>query len=289
MADELEPDEVIALVFEECIYDDIRPKAFHKILYFVDKELEREHLSVDLPIFWYMYGAVVATSGTEATFEKSVDGTSVETSVTASDIDASQNTIHRGRKAVNRALDRYYDGGIEGLTDEMYDEAPYEVQRHYRRLDQQLEAASDEGQMTLDGGKNEKRTRKTLYDFIEAFPEEEFPEFSNDLSIWYRLMSADLDSEDYDPQRAQELSEDFWRLFCLELACRENNGLSREDIARELKGVSNVEDAKQSIRNDLLEKERKKARKNAQGDEAALKAAEALVIPHLEFTLVRNV
>jgi len=58
MAEELEPDEVIALVFEECIYDDIRPKAFHKILYFVDKELEREHLSADLPIFWYMYGAV---------------------------------------------------------------------------------------------------------------------------------------------------------------------------------------------------------------------------------------
>lgn len=289
MTEELEPDEVIALVFEECIYDDIRPKAFHKILYFVDKELEREHLSADLPIFWYMYGAVVATSDTEATFDTEDDGTTVRCSVTASDIDASENAIRRGRKAVNRALDRYYDGGIEGLTDEMYDEASYEVQRHYRRLDQQLEAAADEGQMTLDGGKNEKRTRETLYDFIEAFPEDEFPEFSDDLSIWYRLMSADLDSEDYDPDRAQDLAENFWRLFCLELACRENNGLTREDIARELKGISNVEDAKQRIRSDLLEKERKKARGNAQGDEAALRAAESLVIPHLDFTVARNV
>ena len=230
-----------------------------------------------------MYGAVVATSDTED------DDTTVRCSVTASDIDASENVVRRGRKAVNRVLDRYYDGGIEGLTDEMYDEALYEVQRHYRRLDQQLEAAADERQMTLDGDKNEKRTREILYDFIEAFPEDEFPEFSDDLSIWYRLMSADLDSEDYDPDRAQDLAENFWRLFCLELACRENNGLTREDIARELKGVSNVEDAKQRIRSDLLEKERKKARENSQGDEAALKAAEALVIPHLDFTVARNV
>jgi len=140
----------------------------------------------------------VPTSDTAATFDNADDGTTVECSITASDIDASENVIRRGRRAVNRSLDRYYDGGIEGLTDEMYDEAPYEVQRHYRRLDEQLEAAADKGQMTLDGGKNEKRTRETLYNFIEAFPEDEFPEFSDDLSIWYRLMSADLDSEDYD-------------------------------------------------------------------------------------------
>lgn len=213
--------------------------------------LEREHLSADLPIFWYMYGAVVATSDTEAMFEDAGDGTTVRCSVTPSDIDASETAVRRGCEAVNRALNRYYDGVIEGLTDEMYDKAPYEVQRHYRRLDQQLEAAADEGQMTLDGDKNEKRTRETLYDFIEAFPEDEYPEFSDALSIWYRLMSAELDSDDYDPGRAQDLAENFWRLFCLELACRENNGLSREDIARELNGVSNVEDAKQRIRSDL--------------------------------------
>jgi hypothetical protein len=236
-----------------------------------------------------MYGAVVAISDTEVTFDTEDDDTTVRCSVTASDIDASENAVRRGRKAVNRALDRYYEGGIEGLTGKMYEEAPYEVQRHYRRLDQQLEAAADEEQMTLDGGKIEKQTRETLYDFIEAFPEDEFPEFSDVLSIWYRLMSAEKDSEDYDPDRAQDLAKDFWRLFCLELACRENNVLSREDIARELKGVSNVEDAKQRIRSDFLKKERKKARENAQGDEAALKAAEALIIPHLDFTVIRNV
>jgi len=289
MAEELDPDEVIALLFDECRYENIRPKAFHKLLYFVDKELKREHVSVDLPIFWYMYGAVVATSETEASIGGGEDGNTVRCSITTSDIDAPEVAVRRGRRAVSRALDRYYNGGTEGLTEEMYDEAPYEVQRHYRRLDQQLEAATDEKQMTLDGGKNEKRTRETLYDFVEVFPEDEFSEFSDDLSIWYRLMSAELDSDDYDPDRAQDLAEDFWRLFCLELACRENNGLSREEIARELKGVSSVEESKQRIRSDLLEMEQKKAYENAEGDETALKAGEALVIPHLDFTVAQNV
>lgn len=288
MSAELETDEVIALLFDECKYDELRPKAFHKILYFADKELERERLSANLPIFWYMYGAVVATSNTGVSVESGPAGNTVRCSVETSDIDASDSTVRRGRRAIGRALDRYYDGGIERLTEEMYKEAPYEVQRYYRRFDQQLEAAADQGQMTLDRGKNEKRTRETLYDFIEAFPEDEFPEFSDDLSIWYRLVSAELDSDDYDPARAQELAEKFWRLFCLELACRENSGLAREEIARELR-VTSVEEAKQRIRDDLLELERQKARANAQGDGAALKAAEALVIPHLDFTVVRNV
>lgn len=287
MPSELEPDEVITLLFDECEYDELRPKAFHKLLYFADQELKSEHISADLPIFWYMYGAVVATSNTCVSIDADGDSNTVNCSFETKDIDASNSTVRRGRRAVCRALDRYYDGGIEGLTEEMYEEAPYAVQRHYRRLDQQLEVAADKGQMTLDGGKNEKRTRKTLYDFIRAFPESEFPEFSDDLSIWYRLMSSELDSDDYDPSRAQDLAEKFWRLFCLELACRENTGLSREEIAHELR-VESVETAKQRIRNDLLELERKKARENAEGDKAALKAAEAFVIPHLDFTVARN-
>lgn len=64
---------------------------------------------------------------------------------------------------MSRPLDQYYQHGLEDLTDRVYEETPYEVQRHYRRLDKQLEAAADDGQMTLDGGKNEKRTLETMY------------------------------------------------------------------------------------------------------------------------------
>jgi len=134
---------VIALLFDECEYDELRPKAFYKLLYFADKELEREHLSVDLPIYWYMYGAVVATSETDVSIDTRDDGNTVKCSSDTADIDASESAIAQGRRAVGRALERYYAGGIEGLTEEMYKEAPYEVQQHYRRLDQQLGTAKD--------------------------------------------------------------------------------------------------------------------------------------------------
>jgi len=100
-------------------------------------------------------------------------------------------------------------------------------------------------------------------------------------------MSAELDSNSYDPARAQDLAKEFWQLFCLELACQENHGLSRKEIARELH-IDSIESAKQSIRNKLLKMDRERARENAEGNETALKAAETLVIPHLDFTVTRN-
>lgn len=109
-----------------------------------------------------------------------------------------------------------------------------------------------------------------------------FPEYKDDLHIWYRLVSAEIDSDDYDPNRVQRLSEKFWRLFCLELACRENTGLLRSEIAAEL-NVQSIGAIKESIRSDFLELERVKARQNARTNETAVKAAEAFVIPLLDF------
>jgi len=282
MTGNLEVDELVALLLDEHRYNGaLSPKAVHKILYFAERELERERVSVDLPKFWYMYGTMVATSGTRVDTGGEADGGTVTCDVGVENIDASDATLRHGREALGRALDRYYDLGLEGLTDKMYKEAPYDVQRHYRRLDKQLEAAADSGQMTLDGGKNEKRTRETLYDFIEAFPVDDFPAYEDDLHIWYRLMSAELDSDDYDPEKAQRLAETFWRLFCLELACKENDGLSRDLIADEL-NLESIEAEKQQIRSNLLSWEQEKARQNARGTDAAIKAAEAFVAPYLE-------
>lgn len=278
--------EVAALLLDECKYDtSLRPKAFHKMMYFVERELNKEHVHVDFPTFWYMYGAVMATSDSGVDVAVADDGQQMVCEVNVKGIDASEKVVRRGRRAVARVLDRYYDLGIEGLTDEMYDEAPYDVQRHYRRLDKQLNTATDDQQMTLGGGRNEGLTRETLYDFVESFPLAEFPTYEDDLHIWYRLMSAELDSEDYNPSRAQELAELFWRLFSLELACRQNSELSREEVAREL-SIESVTEAKEEIRETLRRYEREKARRNARDSDEAIKAAEAFVVPHLEFEVV---
>lgn len=281
MTAQLEVDELVALLLDEHKYEKtLPPKAVHKILYVAKEELDRERVSVDLSTFWYMYGPVAAISGTRVAFGAEAE-TRVTCDVEVPKIDAPDGVRRRGRRAVSRALDQYYDHGLEGLTDRIYEGAPYEVQRHYRRLDKQLGAAADEGQMTLDGGKNEKRTREALFDFVEGFPVGDFPGYEDDLHIWYRLLSAQLDSDDYDPARAQRLAELFWRLFCLELACRENDGLSREEIAEELH-IESVAAEKQRIRSTLLSREREKARSNARDSEEAGKAAEAFVVPYLD-------
>lgn len=285
MSESLTMDEVAALLLDEYKYgNSLRPKAFHKMMYFVERELNKEHVTTDFPTFWYMYGAVISTSGSDIDVVVADDEQEIVCEVDVDDIDAPRKAVSRGRRGVNRVLDRYYDLGIEGLTDEMYDEAPYNVQRHYRQLDKQLNKATNSQQMTLGGGRNEALTRETLYDLVESFPLDEFPTYEDDLHIWYRLMSAELDSEDYDPDRAQELSKMFWRLFCLELACRKNAGLSREEVAQEL-GIESVNQAKEVIRGTLRRYERQKAQQNARDSDTAIKAAEAFVVPHLDIKM----
>lgn len=285
MSGELRVEEVTALLLDEhrSEYDNsIPPKALHKILYFASQELEKEHVAADLPIYWYMYGAVVGTNNTGIGVVDTQAGQRVTCDTEASEITADDATIRRARRALQSSLDQYYSLGLEPLTDKMYKEAPYDVQRTYRELDKQLGVAADDGQMTLFGERNEGRTRETLYDFIENFPVDTFPEYEDTLHIWYRLVSAEIDSDDYDPNRAQRLSKKFWRLFCLELSYRENTGMSRAEIAAEL-NVQSIDAVKESIRSDFLELEREKARQNARTDETAVKAAEAFVIPLLDF------
>lgn len=220
--------EVVALLFDEHKYNSpITRKAVHKLLYFVDDELDRQRVSTDISTYWYMYGTMTATANTCVHTGGEPNDDPVICDIGANDIDRPERTIRRGRQAVSRALERYYDLKLEGLTDRMYDDAPYEIQRHYRRLDKQLETA-DSTQMTLTFDRNAGPTRETLYDIIEDFPTDSFPHYEDDLYIWYRLMSAELDSSRYDPKEAKKYSKTFWRLFCLELAVHENDGLTRE-------------------------------------------------------------
>lgn len=287
MTDSLDLDEVTALLFDERRYSgDIRPKALHKILYFAKQELNREHVDVEFDTFWYMWGSMVSSSTSAVKIRDGSDGQRVVCRTEVSEIDAPEVTIQRGRRAVSRALERYYNLGLEGLTDEMYAEAPYDAQRHYRELDKQLDAAGDSEQMTLTLDRNEKRTRETLHRFVRSFPLDEFPDYEDDIHIWYRLMSAELDSEDYDPNDADKLAKLFWRLFCLELACRQD-ALTRAEIAVEL-DVKSVEDAKERLRAKLRRKEREKAKRNSRDSQTAAKAADALVVPVLAEDTVQH-
>lgn len=282
MHDELSTDEVVALLFDEHQYDSpLSRKAVHKLLYFVKDELTEKRVGAKIPTFWYMYGTMAATADSNVHTGGEPDDGPVVCNISVAEIDKPEGTIRRAREAVDRALDRYYELGLEGLTDRMYDDAPYEIQRHYRRLDKQLETADSE-QMTLSFDRNAGATRETLYDIIEDFPTDTFPEYEDDIHIWYRLMSAELDSSRYDPKEAKKYSQTFWRLFCLDLAVSENEGLSREQIEQEL-NLTSIDDTKDHLRARLRRWERKKAKSNAREDTVSRKAADAIVLPYLDF------
>ena len=282
MHDKLSVSEVVALLFDEHMYDSpLSRKAVHKLLYFVKDELNSERVTTGIPIFWYMYGTMTATANTGVHTGGEPTDDPVICDTAAADIDRPEGTIWRGRQAASRALERYYDLGLEGLTDQMYDDAPYEIQRHYRRLDKQLETA-DSMQMTLSFDRNVGATRETLYDFVEDFPTDSFSDYEDDLHIWYRLVSAELDSSGYDPKETKKYSKAFWRLFCLELAVRENDGLTREQIEREL-NLDSINEAKSQLRSLLRSWEREKAEANARDDRTSRRAADALVVPHIDF------
>lgn len=282
MHDKLTTGEVVALLFDEHRYDSpLSRKAVHKLLYFVKDELDEARVEVEIPTFWYMYGTMAATANSGVHTGGEPDNDPVICDISVADINKPEGRIRRAREATNRALDRYYELGLEGLTDRMYDDVPYEIQRHYRRLDKQLETA-DSAQMTLSFDQNTGATRETLYDIIEDFPMETFPNFEDDLHIWYRLMSSELDSSGYDPKEAKKYSQTFWRLFCLDLAVHENDGLTREQIEREL-NLDSIDSAKSHLRAQLRRWEQGKAKANARDDRVSRKAADALVIPYLDF------
>jgi hypothetical protein len=274
--------EVVALLLDEHKYDSpLSRKAVHKLLYSVKDELDSERIATDIPIFWYMYGTMTATANTGVHTGGEPNDDPVTCDIAAADIDRPEETVRRGRQAASRALERYYDLRLEGLTDRIYDDAPYEIQRRYRRLDKQLETA-DSTQMTLSFDRNAGPIRESLYDIIEHFPTDSFPNYENDLHIWYRLMSAELDSSGYDPKEAKKYSKAFWRLFCLELAVCENDGLTREQIEHEL-NFGSLDDTKRQLRSLLRRWEREKAEANARGDKTSRGAADALVLSYIDF------
>jgi len=290
MNDKLSLDDVTSIVLSchESKYDSgLPPTAYNNILFLLNEDLKNKTVvDVDIPMFWYMHGPVVKTAGSNVTKIQVKGGQRIRCDQDKSEIDADSYTISKVRENAKDVLETYYENGTDGLISKAYQYAPYEVGQVYRDLKRQLATEANSEQTALGDftGGNQSQVRKVVHDFVDSFPTTEFPEIENDLHIWYRLVSAKLDADEYDPEAIEKLTKEFWRLFCLELACRENSGLSREDIETELDGVPvSIEAEKDRHREYLQSKERNKASRNATGSNPALKASEVVILPHLDF------
>jgi len=275
-------EEVTALLLDGYDTGPLTPDVYHPLVYFAEQELKKDRVTVSIPKFWYTYGIHISTATTDVEFKENEDGVLAATYDTpVSELDLSERTLSRGQRAVNRALNHYQDEDVDALRNDMYDAAPYDIQREMRQLRILLQSAADPDQLVLDGRQNRARTRDVLYDILDRFPFDEYPSYLADVLVWYRLMSSALDSENYDASRAKAITEGFWQLFCLEIARTENEAIDAATIERELE-IESLDAAKQELRASLHAEEREKATRNASSADAAVYSGESVVIPHLD-------
>jgi len=287
MPPELTLEEVTALVLEE--FEDrggerLPPTAYNKLLHFVEKRLDERGVEADIPMFWYMFGRVTATNASpNVSIESTSEGQTIACTVSPSNIDIPEHAQRPIESGIDEALDLYFQNDLEGLIRASYDDAPYEAQRVFLDLKDQLESEADQSQQTLGAfSTNNDQIRSLVYEFVREFPTEDYAEHERDLNKWYRILSAELDTDDPDFKYAYELTKRFWQLFCLELACRENTGLDQCDIAEELSSVQvSIEHTKEELREWLHTEETEFTQSAARDTDAARKAAEAIVAPQL--------
>ena len=287
MSTALSVEEITALLLEE--FEDkggerLPPTAYNKILHFVEKKLTKHDIEADIPMFWYMFGRVTATNtNADISIENTNEGQKIVCTASPSNVNVSRHAQQIVKSGIDEGLNLYFKNNLDGLIRASYDDAPYEAQRVFLDLKNQLESEADQSQQTLGAfSSNNDQIRSLVYKFVREFPTEDYPEYEQDLNKWYRIMSGELDRDNSDFKYAYRLTRRFWQLFCLELACRENTNVDRDDIAKELSSVTvSIEHTKTELREWLHKREKEFTRSAARESDTAQKAGEVLIAPQL--------
>lgn len=247
--------DVAAILFDEFGKSStMDAKTFHKTTYFIEKKINDHGHDFDLPYFWYKFGTMTLTQNSPVTIQYDEEESEVLCSKRTSDLSLTVQQEDIIRNATRDVLEDHDDIGTEGLTDRMYEEAPYDAQRKYRKLDDFIQwqlYKKDEPETNFE----RDEIHRYVNEFIDAFPENEYPQYANDLYLWYDLLSNRLNNSETTLGDIEELVEIFWSIFTLELAVNIDTGLSKEEIQREL-GIGDLENRKQYFRNELHEQER---------------------------------
>lgn len=285
MPDPLDVGEVAALLLDERKYDQPPTrKEFHKLMYFAAKELQDVDVEAEVPYFWYKFGTMTPTTHNTISIQHEGHSSAVRCSVTPKQLNLADDQAARARLAVSRVLNQHYKLGTEGLTDKMYDDAPYEVQRRYRELDKQLGAlAGIRNDVEIDTSR--EAIRENLFDFVDAFPVDEFPQLRSDLFRWYDVMSAELDTHDFSANHMLEVAEAFWTIFSVKLAQRANTGVTKSEIVSTL-GTDEenfheyAEEMRQRIQ--MWDRDRTRLQSESTDNDEVVEAVEAVVTSHPE-------
>jgi len=277
---EISFDAIASILFEE--HD--RPatmstKAFYKIVYFIDQGLIEQGYTTDVEHFWYKYGTMTVTAGSGVTVEPSGKRSEVLCSVTPEELELDSATETEIRTVTQNVLADYNRLNTEGLTDRMYEEAPYEFQRQYRELDGLIQS-----EIRYRGSESQQFDRESIRDqmheFISAFPEEEFERFSNDLYLWYDILSTVLDDGTTSLQEIAEIAEIFWTIVMLEIATKPETGVDTETLENEL-NIDDVTGLQGYLRYRLNQFEREYLR--VEMDTSVKGVADSVMVSQLDF------
>lgn len=277
----VELDDIIPILYEERSYSTpLRAKAFHKLIYFIHREISaKQDIESNISLFWYKYGTCARTSPsplldvveTGSGHEIKFDESQVST-------DLSESTESTIRETVNRVLEGYYEKGLEGITDLQYENAPYQVQRNYRELDKLIGSVkSSKGEQTSDFDRTEFRS--ILHDFVNSYPVEEFPEHENELYHCYSVLSERLDDSKSTIEDQERILDTFWSLFCIDLAESTATNTSPMSVLSDL-GIDDPQEAKNELREQIRQYD-KDYLTVQESTEVIEEAAEAVMVSRL--------
>ncbi|GGK83397.1 hypothetical protein [Haloarcula sebkhae] len=247
-------DDIVPVLYEERSYSTpLRTKAFHKLIYFIHKELSAEpEIESNIGLFWYKYGTCAQTSQSPL-LEVVETGGGHETKLNESGVstDLSTSAEWTVRDAVKRALERYYERGLEGITDLQYEDAPYQLQRNYRQLDKRIGSIKSSGDVNTTEF-DRVGFRRLLNDFVQVYPTEAFPEHENELYHCYSILSERIDNPEATIGHLERVLDTFWSLFCVDLAESTATNASSMSVLSDL-GIDEPHEAKEELREQIHE------------------------------------
>lgn len=232
------------LLREEHKYEEgtLPRKAIHKLLYLVDSEAKSEEIEIDIPYFWFQFGVVTPAESdgwNSGSNQPSPRKESVQQGLTP-DL----------RPVVKRVLNRYYSSSLEEITDETYQNAPYDVQRSWRQLDKKLRTLHSEHPDFYKVEPSRDSVEDSIYDVYDAFPTARYPELESDLTKWYSMITRELNRPEMDSEEMMEINVLFWRIVSLEIAEEHRHKMSKEEI-EEILDIESFDTERESCREKL--------------------------------------
>lgn len=247
--------------------DPLTKKALHKLVYRIQKKAHEQGIDVTVPYFWYMFGTVSPVSPSTIPEGRTLQG----------------RTNQQLCEITSKVLAEYHTHDLEWLTDQMYEDAPYEVQREFRELDKQVRTKHTDYTNFYDVEPSTDSIAESTFQVYDYFPTDVFPEWERAVVKWYNALTRELHHHSPDPVQLMRVNLCFWRIISLEIAQKHSNGMTRQEIRGNL-GIKSFEDEQQETLYDLLKIERQDLNSkfgDTSPSPALAEASDNLMAPHL--------